>query len=81
MYLLQQRLTPEDQDAFPVATEIDIESYVLCAAATAKKHCVDEANIRIVKIFRLVFYFIAAAALLFAFLFYRRHVPVKYLEP
>ena len=81
VYLLQQRLTPEDQDAFPVATEIDIESYVLCAAATAKKHCVDEANIRIVKIFRLVFYFIAAAALLFAFLFYRRHVPVKYLEP
>lgn len=80
VYRLQQRLTPEDRDAFPLATEIDIESYVLCAAASARKHCVDEGNIGIVKIFRLAFYFIAAALLLYALLSCRRYVLVKDLE-
>ncbi|CAL7945482.1 unnamed protein product [Xylocopa violacea] len=78
VYLLHQRLAPLDQDAFPVVTEIDIESYVLCAAAAAKKHCVDESNIRLVKIFRLLFFFLVAAALFCTFLFYRYHVPAKH---
>ncbi|XP_076749014.1 putative fatty acyl-CoA reductase CG5065 [Xylocopa sonorina] len=78
VYLLQQRFAPLDQDAFPVVTEIDIESYVLCAAAAAKKHCVDETNIRLVKIFRLLFFSLFVAALFCTFLFYRYHVPAKH---
>ncbi|CAK9809482.1 Putative fatty acyl-CoA reductase CG5065 [Anthophora quadrimaculata] len=82
VYLLQQRLTPEDQDAFPVATEIDIESYVMCTAAAAKKYCVDESNISLVKIFRLLFFFLIVAVLFFAFVFPFRgyHVFEKDIE-
>ncbi|XP_031838817.1 putative fatty acyl-CoA reductase CG5065 [Nomia melanderi] len=76
VYLLQQRLTREDQDAFPVATEIDIESYVLCTAASARKHCVDQTNIWLVKIFRLLFLFVFAAALFAAF-FYRHRAFIR----
>ncbi|XP_017767768.1 PREDICTED: fatty acyl-CoA reductase 2-like [Eufriesea mexicana] len=79
VYLLQQRLTPEDQDAFPVATEIDIESYVLCAAAAAKKYCVNESNISLVKIFRLLFFFLIAAALFFVY-FGRYHALAKHSD-
>lgn len=75
MYSLQHRLTPEDQDAFPVAMEIDVESYVLCTAAAARKYCVDESNISLVKIFRLLFFFLIATALFCAVFFYRYHVP------
>ncbi|XP_033321076.1 fatty acyl-CoA reductase 1 [Megalopta genalis] len=76
VYLLQQRLVEEDQDAFPVATEIDIESYVLCTAAAAKKHCVDETNVWLVKIFRLLFLLVAAAVLFSSLFFcYRHHSP------
>ncbi|CAD1476242.1 unnamed protein product, partial [Heterotrigona itama] len=80
VYLLQQRLTAEDQDTFPVSTEIDVESYVLCTAAAAKKYCVDEGNIRLVKIFRLLFFFLIAAALLCTFFFNRYHVLTKHAE-
>ncbi|KOC59944.1 Putative fatty acyl-CoA reductase [Habropoda laboriosa] len=82
VYLVQQRLTPEDQDAFPVATEIDVESYVLCTAAAAKKYCVDESNISLVKIFRLLFFFLIAAALFLAFVspFRGHHVLEKHSE-
>ncbi|XP_033349424.1 fatty acyl-CoA reductase 1-like [Bombus vosnesenskii] len=80
VYLLQQRLTPEDQDAFPVSTEIDVESYVLCAAAAAKKYCVDESNISLVKIFRLLFFFLIAASLFCAFFLNGYHVLAKHDE-
>ncbi|XP_043511773.1 fatty acyl-CoA reductase 1-like isoform X2 [Frieseomelitta varia] len=80
VYQLQQRLTAEDQDTFPVSTEIDVESYVLCAAAAAKKYCVDEGNIRLVKIFRLLFFFLIAAALLCTFFFNRYHALTKHAE-
>ncbi|XP_015440355.1 PREDICTED: putative fatty acyl-CoA reductase CG5065 [Dufourea novaeangliae] len=81
VYQLQQRLTPEDQDAFPVATEIDIESYVLCAAAAARKHCVDEANISLVKIFRLLFFFLVGTAILYSLFLSSFHVIPRHDEP
>ncbi|XP_076303242.1 fatty acyl-CoA reductase 1 [Lasioglossum baleicum] len=78
VYLLQQRLAEEDQDAFPVASEIDIESYVLCTAAAAKKHCVDETNIWLVKIFRLLFLLVTSTVLLYSLFFcYRHHSSVR----
>ncbi|XP_026667178.1 fatty acyl-CoA reductase 1-like isoform X2 [Ceratina calcarata] len=80
VFQLQQRLAPTDRDAFPVVTEIDVESYVLCTAAAAKKYCVDETNITLVKIFRLLFLLLIATVLLCAFLSYRHHVPAKHHE-
>ncbi|KOX72289.1 hypothetical protein WN51_03271 [Melipona quadrifasciata] len=81
VYQLQQRLAAEDQDTFPISTEIDVESYVLCTAAAAKKYCVDEGNIRLVKIFRLLLFFLIAAALLLCtFSFSRYHVLTKHAE-
>ncbi|XP_076646322.1 fatty acyl-CoA reductase 1 [Halictus rubicundus] len=78
VYLLQQRLAEEDRDAFPVASEIDIESYVLCSAAAAKKHCVDETNIWPVKIFRLLFLLVASAVLFYSLFFcYRHHSSIR----
>ncbi|XP_034196364.2 putative fatty acyl-CoA reductase CG5065 [Osmia lignaria lignaria] len=69
LYLLHQRLSSEEQDAFPVAAEIDVESYVLCATAAARKYCVDDSNIGIVKIFRLLFFLSIAVAFLSMFFF------------
>nr|XP_012140585.1 PREDICTED: fatty acyl-CoA reductase 1-like [Megachile rotundata] len=71
LYQVQQRLSPEEQDAFPVVTEIDIESYVLCANAAAKKYCVEESNITLMKILRLLFFFFIAVAFLSMLLFNR----------
>lgn len=55
VYLLQERLTKEDQDVFPIVPEIDIESYVLCAAAATRKYCVNEDNLKIIKMCYLFF--------------------------
>ncbi|XP_033219998.1 fatty acyl-CoA reductase 1-like [Belonocnema kinseyi] len=48
---LQKRLSPEDQETFPLVADIDVESYVLCAAAASRKYCVDETSIKIVRVF------------------------------
>ncbi|XP_043259557.1 fatty acyl-CoA reductase 1-like [Colletes gigas] len=77
VHLLQRRLSPEDQDAFPVTAEIDIESYILCTAAATKKYCTDETNVKLVRIFRQLFFFVVAAALLYVYYSYRHHAPVK----
>ncbi|XP_072746016.1 fatty acyl-CoA reductase 1 [Anoplolepis gracilipes] len=53
VYLLQQRLTAADQDVFPVTAEIDIEAYLLCAAAATQKSCVNEDNLKIIRIINL----------------------------
>ncbi|XP_043799987.1 putative fatty acyl-CoA reductase CG5065 [Apis laboriosa] len=80
VYLVQQRLATEDQDIFPVSTEIDVESYALCAAAAAKKYCVDEGNISLIKIFRLFFLFLIVALLFCTFFFNGYHVLAKHTE-
>ena len=80
MYLVQQRLATEDQDIFPVSTEIDVDSYALCAAAAAKKYCVDEGNISLIKIFRLLFLLLIAALLFCTFFFSGYHVLAKHTE-
>lgn len=67
MYLLQKRLTAEEQDAFPVIVEMDIEVYVLCTAAAAQKHCVNEDILAIAKTVRL-FFLIAPAILVVAYI-------------
>ncbi|XP_043277813.1 fatty acyl-CoA reductase 1-like [Venturia canescens] len=55
IYQLQERLTLQDKDAYPISSEIDLESYALCAAASARKYCVNEDSIKIVKNFKLLF--------------------------
>ncbi|XP_029161412.1 fatty acyl-CoA reductase wat-like [Nylanderia fulva] len=53
VYLLQQRLAAADRDVFPVTAEVDIEAYLLCAAATTQKSCVNEDNLKIIRIIHL----------------------------
>ncbi|XP_050449985.1 putative fatty acyl-CoA reductase CG5065 [Cataglyphis hispanica] len=53
VYLLQKRLTEADRDVFPVTAEVDIEAYLLCAAAAAQKSCVNEDNLKIIRIIHL----------------------------
>lgn len=48
---LHRRMHPEDQDAFPLTPEIDLEAYLLCSAATARRFCVDEASMKVVFFF------------------------------
>ncbi|XP_076179355.1 putative fatty acyl-CoA reductase CG5065 [Ptiloglossa arizonensis] len=80
VYLLQRRLAPEDQDAFPVTADIDIESYVLCAAAATRKYCVEEGNVELVRIFRSLFCFLLAAAFVCVFFLFGRYAPAKHRE-
>ncbi|XP_029669241.1 fatty acyl-CoA reductase 1-like [Formica exsecta] len=53
VYLLQQRLAATDRDVFPVTAEVDIEAYLLCAAAATQKSCVHEDNLKIIRIIHL----------------------------
>lgn len=50
VYLLQQHLAAADRDVFPVIAEVDIEAYLLCAAAATQKSCVSEDNLKIIRI-------------------------------
>ncbi|XP_015601482.1 fatty acyl-CoA reductase 1 [Cephus cinctus] len=52
IHLLQRQLSLEEQEAFPVCVNIDVETYVLCAAAATRKHCSDDRNSRIIKNFK-----------------------------
>ncbi|EZA56657.1 hypothetical protein DMN91_000510 [Ooceraea biroi] len=67
VHQLHRRLTEDEREAFPVTAEIDIESYVLCAAAATRKYCVQEDDLRFVKIIRLFFLF-APAMLVVAYI-------------
>lgn len=58
VYLLKERLMKEERDVFPIIEEIDIESYVLCAAAATRKYCVNEDTLNIIKIIYLFFLYI-----------------------
>jgi len=63
---LQERLTADDRKLFPMMAEVDLESYVLCAAAASRKYCVQD-DLRFVKIIRLAFLF-APAMLVVAYI-------------
>ncbi|XP_063990570.1 fatty acyl-CoA reductase 1-like [Diachasmimorpha longicaudata] len=41
---LEERLTPEDREKYPIFCDIDLEAYIMCAAASAKKNCINESN-------------------------------------
>lgn len=60
MYQLQDRLTQEEREAFPVTAEIDIETYILCVANAVRKHCVSEDNLKFMKIVRTFLLFAPA---------------------
>ncbi|KAH0950543.1 hypothetical protein HN011_001902 [Eciton burchellii] len=64
---LQKRLTVNDQELFPLTARVDVESYVLCAAAATRKYCVQENDLRFMKIIRLAFLF-APAMLVVAYI-------------
>jgi len=64
---LQKRLTADDQEMFPLTARVDVESYVLCAAAATRKYCVQENDLRFMKIIRLAFLF-APAMLVVAYI-------------
>ncbi|XP_011867648.1 PREDICTED: fatty acyl-CoA reductase 1-like [Vollenhovia emeryi] len=64
VYMLQQRLTKEEQDVFPIVPEIDIESYVLCAAAATQKYCVNEDNLKMMKMIKFYLYFLSISMIL-----------------
>ncbi|XP_012282090.1 fatty acyl-CoA reductase 1 [Orussus abietinus] len=66
---LRQRLGPEDREAFPMFPDIDIEAYVLCAAASTRKYCVDEKGRNLVRNFKRVFAVFLLVAVLFYFFF------------
>ncbi|XP_046737730.1 putative fatty acyl-CoA reductase CG5065 [Diprion similis] len=51
---LKDRMTATDQEDFYVQTEIDLESYVLCSGAMAKKLCMNEANLRLIRNFKII---------------------------
>lgn len=55
IYQLQEHLTLQDVDTYPICSEIDVESYALCAAASARKYCVNEGSVKIVKNFKRLF--------------------------
>lgn len=48
---IQKTLSSEDQEIFPLNTDIDIEAYILCSAAATKKYCIDENDLHIVGYF------------------------------
>ncbi|KAK0074196.1 hypothetical protein PV325_008650, partial [Microctonus aethiopoides] len=52
---VENRLTLMDRQNFPVHCDIDLEAYILCAAASARKNCINEANIKIVNNFNRSF--------------------------
>ena len=66
---LHERLSPQDQETFPLVADIDIESYVLCAAAATRKYCADETNIKIIKGFTRTLLFIIFVMFVYTFLF------------
>ncbi|KAJ8669565.1 hypothetical protein QAD02_000824 [Eretmocerus hayati] len=49
--LLFDKLSTKDRDTFPIRTDFDIEAYILCAAASTKKYCSDESNLKIISFF------------------------------
>ncbi|XP_025603064.2 putative fatty acyl-CoA reductase CG5065 [Athalia rosae] len=61
---LNNRMSPEDQEEFFVTPEIDLETYVLCAAAGVKKLCPNN-NAKIVNMFKFVLCAALAVALFF----------------
>ncbi|KAL6256982.1 hypothetical protein P5V15_011918 [Pogonomyrmex californicus] len=58
VYLLQERLSEEEREVFPIIPEIDIESYVLCAAAASRKYCVNEENLNVITMMNRFFLFV-----------------------
>lgn len=70
VYLLQQRLTAADQDVFPVTAELDIEAYLLCAAAAIQKSCVNEDNLKII---RIIHQFLLYAPVIFVVAYIASH--------
>jgi hypothetical protein len=51
IFNLQNLLSSEDNELFPVRVDMDIEAYILCSAAATRKYCVDYNNLRIVRFF------------------------------
>ncbi|XP_051168000.1 fatty acyl-CoA reductase 1-like [Leptopilina boulardi] len=66
---LYKRLSPQDQETFPLQADIDVESYVLCAAAASRKYCVDENSIKIVRGFTRAIFFLTIVMFCFIFIF------------
>lgn len=67
IYRLEERLTPEDREKYPIRSDIDIEAYVLCAAAAAKKYCISDSNAKIIRNLKRLL--VAIFAGVFAYLF------------
>ncbi|XP_011501134.1 PREDICTED: fatty acyl-CoA reductase 1-like [Ceratosolen solmsi marchali] len=51
IYNLQSLLSSEEKELFCLHAQMDIEAYILCAAAATRKYCVDDSNLRIVSFF------------------------------
>ncbi|KAF7997829.1 hypothetical protein HCN44_009227 [Aphidius gifuensis] len=64
IYQLENFISPKDKDNFSICCDIDVESYVICAAASARKNCVNETNITIMKNFKRLFYALIAMILI-----------------
>lgn len=60
--LLQEHIAEEEREAFPIIADIDVEAYILCAAAGTRKYCVNEDNLKIMNKAR-VFLLLAPAIL------------------
>lgn len=74
VYRLQERLVSmKEHDAFPVTAKIDIEAYVLCAAAASRKYCVKEDNFTFVNVTRLFFLFMPPILVIAYILFFSIH--------
>lgn len=66
---LHDQLSPEDQEEFFVRTDIDIEAYVLCSAASVKKLCINDDNGKIITIFKFLVIASVVMLLIFVVLF------------
>ncbi|XP_020300295.1 fatty acyl-CoA reductase 1-like [Pseudomyrmex gracilis] len=74
VYRLQERLaSTKEHNAFPVTAKIDIEAYVLCAAAASRKYCVKEDNFTFVNVTRLFFLFMPPILVVAYILFFSFH--------
>lgn len=65
IYQLEKRLSLKDRENYPICCDIDLEEYVLCVAASAKKNCIDKADLKIIKTFKRLFIIIIISIVLF----------------
>ena len=68
MKKIQKRLNSSDQELFSVNANVDIEAYILCAAAATRKYCTNENNLKVINAFKstLILFIVGVLSYYFA---------------